>query len=143
MDMDGAKYHGGCLCGAVRYAATGPLREVVFCHCRQCRRQSGHFFAATAVDQSRLSVTGEGHLRWFAASSHARRGFCGTCGTLLFWRPEAGAHVAILAGSLDDPTVLRPGYHICTEGRPAYYALNDGLPQYPHAAPGLTIAAKD
>jgi hypothetical protein len=133
-------HHGGCLCGQVRYAARGPLREVVFCHCGQCRRQSGLYFAATAVESSRLEVAGGDGLSWYAASPHARRGFCATCGTLLFWQPEGGPHVAILAGSLDDPSALRPGYHICTAGRPAFYALADGLPQYSHDAPGLTIA---
>jgi hypothetical protein len=138
--MEGVTHSGGCLCGAVRFAATGPLREVVFCHCGQCRRQSGLFVAATAVDQGCLAVTGQDRLRWYAASAHAKRGFCRDCGTLMFWRPEAGQHVAIMAGSLDDPSVLRPGYHICTDGRPAFYDLSDGLPQYPHSAPGLTVA---
>jgi hypothetical protein len=131
---------GGCLCGKVRYAATGPLREVVFCHCAQCRRQTGLYFAATAVDTARLTLTGDGAPLWFAASPHARRGFCGTCGTVLFWRPTSGDYTAILAGSLDDPSVLRPGYHICTEGRAAYYAINDGLPQHARSAPGLATA---
>ena len=141
--MDQVTHQGGCLCGAVRFDATGPLREVIFCHCAQCRRQSGLYFAATAVDQTALAVTGAGNLTWYAASAHAVRGFCGTCGTLLFWRPEAGTHIAILAGSLDDPTPLRAGHHICTEGRPGYYAISDGLPQHPYASPGLTIAPKD
>ncbi|MGO1081292.1 GFA family protein [Inquilinus sp. CA228] len=39
---------GGCLCGAVRYRVTGPLRPVVACHCSQCRRTSGHVAAFTA-----------------------------------------------------------------------------------------------
>ncbi len=134
------EHHGGCLCGAVRYLAKGDLREVVFCHCSQCRRQSGLYFAATAVDAAGLTVSGEARLVWYAASDHAHRGFCGTCGSALFWRPVAGTYVAILAGSLDDPSVLRPGYHICTEGRAGFYAICDGLPQYPRSSPGLATA---
>ena len=38
---------GGCLCGAVRYEVRGPLRDVLICHCTECRRWSGHLFAAT------------------------------------------------------------------------------------------------
>ena len=45
---------GGCLCGAVRYEAQGPLRPVVACHCDMCRRTSGHFAAATAVRREAL-----------------------------------------------------------------------------------------
>lgn len=133
-------HSGGCLCGAVRYAASGPLREVVYCHCGQCRRQTGLYYAATAVAKPDFTLTREVGLRWYAASSHALRGFCGTCGSVLFWKAHSAPHIAILAGSLDDPSGLTAASHICTEGRPAFYALCDGLPQYPHAAPGLDIA---
>lgn len=131
---------GGCLCGAVRYVARGPLRDVIYCHCGQCRRQTGLYFAATAVDTSAFTLTADTALRWFAASDYAERGFCGTCGSVLFWKAHAASHIAILAGSLDDPPGLKAASHICTDGRPTFYALCDGLPQYPHAAPGVDIA---
>lgn len=134
------EHHGGCLCGQVRYVATGPLREVIYCHCSQCRRQSGLYFAATAVQKAEFALTREDGLRWFASSDFADRGFCGTCGSVLFWRGHSVAHIAILAGSLDDPSGLVAGSHICTEGRPTFYALCDGLPQYAHSSPGLNIA---
>lgn len=133
-------HQGGCLCGAVRYVARGPLRDVVFCHCSQCRRQTGLFYAATAVDRGDLTIPDDSALRWFASSDHALRGFCGTCGSALFWKAHRSGHVAILAGSLDDPSVLRAASHICIEGKPGFYGLDDGLPQYPHGAPGLDIA---
>lgn len=134
------EHQGGCLCGGVRYVARGPLRDVVYCHCSQCRKQTGLYYAATAVDKTDLTLTSDESLRWYAASSYALRGFCGTCGSALFWKAHSAAHVAILAGSLDDPSALRAASHICTEGRPAFYALCDGLPQYAHDAPGLDIA---
>lgn len=131
---------GGCLCGAVRYAARGALREVVYCHCSQCRRQTGLYYAATAVAKADLEIADTADLRWYAASDYALRGFCGTCGSALFWKAHSAAHVAILAGSLDDPSRLTASAHICTEGRPGFYALCDGLPHYPQSAPGLKIA---
>lgn len=133
-------HSGGCLCGSVRYVAKGPLRDVIFCHCSQCRKQTGLYYAATAVAQADLEIFETETLRWFSASDYARRGFCGTCGSALFWQPNAGGHTAILAGSLDNPVSLRAGFHICTQGRPEYYSLNDGLPVYAHDAPGLPIA---
>ena len=134
-------HKGGCLCGAVRYTAHGNLREVIFCHCAQCRRQSGLYFAATAVDQADLDLTGKAALRWYAASDYAQRGFCGICGSVLFWKPNAASHIAVLAGSLNDPSVLRAGYHVCTKDKPAFYDISDDLPQYLHSAPGLLIDA--
>lgn len=132
---------GGCLCGKVRFTTTGPLREVIFCHCSQCRRQSGHFFAATSVPATALELVGEENLSWFAASDFARRGFCSTCGTLLFWKPNGEARYAVLAGAFDRPECLHPGYHICTEGKPEYYQIADGLPQYAKDAPDVATAA--
>lgn len=140
MVQNGGSHSGGCLCGAVRYAARGPLRDVVYCHCGQCRRQTGLYYAATAVDKADLTIADDSALRWFAASDYAVRGFCATCGSALFWKAHAASHIAILAGSLDDPSSLKAASHICTEGRPAFYALCDGLPQYPHASPDIAIA---
>mgnify|MGYP000877161641 FL=1 len=132
---------GGCLCGKVRFTTTGPLREVIFCHCSQCRRQSGLYFAATSVSADCLALEGAGNITWFAASGFAKRGFCGTCGSILFWKPNDEARYAILAGAFDHPEVLHPGHHICTEGRPEFYQINDGLPQYLGDGPGITTAA--
>ncbi len=132
---------GGCLCGKVRFTTTGPLREVIFCHCSQCRRQSGLYFAATSVSADCLALEGAGKITWFAASGFAKRGFCGTCGSILFWKPNDEERYAILAGAFDHPETLHPGHHICTEGRPEFYQINDGLPQYPGDGPGVTTAA--
>lgn len=134
------EHQGGCLCGSVRYVAKGPLRDVVFCHCGQCRKQTGLYYAATAVAKGDLVVTSGDSLRWFAASDQAERGFCGTCGSALFWRAHSAVHVAILAGSLDDPSGLTSALHIFTQGRPDFYPIDDGLPVYLHAAPGLTFS---
>lgn len=136
-------HNGGCLCGSVRYEAKGPLRDVTFCHCSQCRRQTGLYYATTAVDLSEFRFLSETGLAWYAASTFAKRGFCSLCGSVLFWKPERGNYIAILAGSLDDPSVLRAYSHICTEGRATFYALCDGLPQYAHDAPNIPIAGPE
>jgi len=49
-------HNGSCLCGSVRFTASGPLRGVIYCHCSQCRKQSGHYYAATSVDDDRLEI---------------------------------------------------------------------------------------
>jgi hypothetical protein len=134
------RHSGGCLCGKVRFETFGPLRDVIFCHCSQCRRQSGLYFAATSISAAALVLTGAENLTWFAASDFAKRGFCAACGSHLFWKPNDEDRYAILAGAFDDPTCLTPGYHVCTEGRPAFYQINDGLPQYAHASPDVPLA---
>jgi hypothetical protein len=132
---------GRCLCGNVRFTTRGPLREVIFCHCSQCRRQSGLHVAATSVSADAMSLVGAEHLSWYAASGFAKRGFCATCGTLLFWKPNGEPRYAIMAGAFDRPECLTAGYHICTEGRPEFYQICDGLPQYAGDGPGVVTAA--
>lgn len=52
-----------CRCGAVRYEVNGPLRNVIACHCEQCRRSSGHFVAATACHRKYFTLTQQDGLR--------------------------------------------------------------------------------
>ena len=106
---------GSCLCGAVSFTTTGRLRGVVYCHCSQCRKQSGHFYAATNVPDENLKVEGRDQITWYAASQSARRGFCRTCGSALFWKHKD------LADKGD------------------YYEIADGLPQYEKSSPTVKI----
>ena len=50
---------GSCLCGGVAYEAKGPLITMASCHCVQCRKSSGHYFASTDVPRAALTITGE------------------------------------------------------------------------------------
>ena len=130
------RHEGGCLCGAVRYEVRGSLSGVVYCHCSQCRRQSGHFYAATEVDDECLSVTGEDRVKWFAASETARRGFCGTCGSILFWKGVDAPTTAIMAGGFDLSSGLEAVGHIFVADKGDYYEISDGLPQAPGSGQG-------
>jgi hypothetical protein len=121
---------GGCACGAVAFAATGPFRPVIICHCESCRRQSGHVVAATAVAPANLTVQGEEHLTDWRATDQATRQFCAVCGSLLFWRPDSGELVSIMAGVLDMPTGLKADHHIHVGEKSDYYEIADGLPEY-------------
>lgn len=131
---------GGCLCGAIRYTVTGPMRPVVACHCEQCRRTSGHHVAATAARYSDVSIDGEPV--WFDSSPGFRRGFCGLCGSNLFWRSAASELLSIFAGTLDTPTGLRLAGHIHAGAKGDYYPITDGLPQARDASDAW-IAALD
>jgi hypothetical protein len=124
-----AAARGGCLCGAVRFEIHGPLRPIIYCHCGMCRRTSGHFAAATACAPQHLRLLAADTLRWYQSSTLARRGFCGTCGSPLFWEPAHGGHVSIWAGVLDTPTGLAAAEHIFVGEKGDYYEISDGLPQ--------------
>lgn len=126
---------GSCLCGAVRYAVSGELRPVIACHCTQCRKTSGHHVAATSALREAVAVSGT--VAWYASSDSARRGFCATCGSNLFW-DGPGANLSIFAGTLDGATGLTTAGHIYCTDKGDYYEIGDGLPQAPGYDPMLT-----
>lgn len=120
---------GGCLCGAVRFTVSGPLPAPVACHCVQCRRGSGHFTAATWAPREAVAI--EGEPRWYATRPTARRGFCPTCGSALFWLTDKDpSSISIEMGAFDAPTGLRLAAHIFTAEAGDYYAIADGLPTH-------------
>lgn len=127
--MTDRKIHGRCLCGDIRYTITGDLRDAHICHCSQCRRQSGHAIAAASALRTSVAIDGAENLSWFSASDAARRGFCRTCGSMLFW-DDGGTELSINLGALDAPTGARVTSHIFVADKGDYYDINDGLPQH-------------
>jgi hypothetical protein len=125
---------GRCLCGAVSYEVRGPLRDVLICHCDECRRWHGHVSASTAARREDLVLHEQRGLRWIQSprsDARARRGFCGECGSSLFWDPPGRETISIAAGTLDPPTGLRVAGHWFVSQAGDYYQLpQDGLPRH-------------
>ena len=126
---------GSCLCGAVTYRVSGPLRPVIACHCAQCRKTSGHHVAATSALRDSVQIDGKVH--WYQSSEKARRGFCPVCGSNLFW-DGPGDNLSIFAGALDAPTGLKLSGHIYCADKGDYYGIDDGLPTADQSDPDLT-----
>jgi hypothetical protein len=125
---------GRCLCGAVRYKVREPLQDVLICHCEECRRWHGHVSAFTAARREDLVVEDELAVRWIdspASDADARRGFCGTCGSSLFWDAPGRETISIAAGTLEGSVALRVTGHIFVSQRAGYDELpDDGLPRH-------------
>ncbi|MGL4404555.1 MAG: GFA family protein, partial [Notoacmeibacter sp.] len=128
---------GKCLCESVKFSTRGPLRGVVYCHCTQCRRQTGHFLGATNVPNEQLEVTGKEHVKWFKSSDEAERGFCQNCGSVMFWKIEGRGYTSVTAGLFENPTQLQGSMHIFVADKGDYYEINDGLPQYDRSSPSV------
>jgi hypothetical protein len=131
---------GSCLCGTIRFQTRGALRGIIYCHCSQCRKQSGNFVAATASKLADIVIEGEPAIKWYQASETARRGFCGTCGSLLFWKHNERDSISIMAGSFDRPSGLAGESHIFVDDKGDYYEINDGLPQFEQSTQPLKVA---
>lgn len=118
---------GQCLCGAVTFRAQG-LRDIWFCHCRQCRKVTGHFLAACRTEKDRVDL--EGELNWLPHSGSSELGRCADCGSPMLWRQQGSPTVSVIAGSLDDTHGLAPRGHIFTAETGDYYTIGDDLPQW-------------
>jgi hypothetical protein len=107
--MPTTEIQGGCLCGAVRYRATGAPLQQCMCHCEDCRRACG----AQSVAWITVPLDGftwtQGEAAQFHSSPGVTRTFCGRCGTSLTYQHERRAQeVDITTGSLDDPEAFPP-----------------------------------
>jgi len=106
------KLTGGCLCGHVRFVASGEPYRVGICHCLDCRKHHGALFYAAAIfPQAAVAVEGE-------TASYAGRNFCPRCGSSVFAR--SGDEIEVNLGSLDAPGQLTPTYECWTVRREAW-----------------------
>ena len=121
---------GSCECQGVVFELIGELRDVVFCHCSQCRKTSGHYWAATQVSKGNLNLIKATSLNWYDSSDKARRGFCSVCGSSMFYERKGIDKISVSAGSLEIPTSLDRMRHIYVASKGDYYDISDDLPQF-------------
>ena len=122
------KSTGQCLCGAVRFEFDGVPTTVGFCHCKMCRRWSGG--APFAAFPAAVRLLTEDSLRWHKSSEWAERGFCGECGTPLFWRMADMPEWGVSAGTLDNEKNLTVAKHIYIDDKPDFYDFSDDAPRF-------------
>jgi hypothetical protein len=106
------QYTGGCLCGDVRFVASGAPYRVGLCHCLDCRKHHGAvFFAAAMFPIDAVTIEGE-------TSEYKARHFCPRCGSSVFgrWTDEIEVHL----GALDAPDQLTPTYECWTVRRESW-----------------------
>jgi hypothetical protein len=108
---------GGCQCGAIRFAVSGPPVKVSVCHCRMCQKASGAPFASFAdIDRGDFNWT-RGTPAAFRSSSIAMRDYCKDCGTPLSFRRIDGLRIEIMTGAFDRPDRVIPTQQFGTESR--------------------------
>lgn len=141
---------GRCLCGKITFTLWEIPEGVVICRCGDCRRWSGNAWASVSVPLEALEMRGEPV--WYRSSAHARRGFCGGCGSSLFWQPVSepldepsgertsgsatGGRIAVAAGALELPTGLSV---LREEGAPADFQQPGPLPSEPRRLTGRCL----
>jgi len=123
------KHQGSCECGDVTFDVLGELRPIIACHCDQCRKSSGHFWAATYAPSDQITITHGRALTWFQSTDVVRKGFCRLCGSSMFWRQDGRDGLSISAGAFDTELPVRLAKHIFVSEKGCYYDITDRLPQ--------------
>jgi len=131
-DAASARASGRCLCGSVKFSIRGPLRPTaVACHCTTCRRFTGGLWVGTSASRDHVDIERGETLTWYQSSPEGRRGFCGRCGSSLFWEGDGEPLWSIAAGSLDEPTGLKLAVHSWTAESADYWSFDPGIPRKP------------
>ena len=139
---------GGCLCGAIRYESSEAPVDAGICHCRTCQKSTGSAFMVIAgFDWKNLRFT-RGEPTRYKSSAIMEKGFCPTCGSLLFDQylvrtarsnPDM---VWIQLGTLDRPEAVSLNWHSGIESQLPWAHIDDGLPRNRcDEDPGLTAAS--
>ncbi|WP_208539348.1 GFA family protein [Algihabitans albus] len=119
-------YAGGCLCGAIRFEAEGPVERPHTCSCKMCQRHAGALTAAwVEFPEAAVRWVGPGGAPSLYRSSDASsRAFCPTCGSSLGAIDDAPV-VALLLGVFDSNTrkELMPRADAYRGGRPRWWHL--------------------
>ena len=113
---------GGCLCGDVRFAATGAPDRVGLCHCLDCRKHHGApFYAAAIFPETAVSIEGE-------VGAYQGRCFCPRCGSSVFAR--SAGEIELHLGALDEPDRFVPESELWTVRREGWLPTFPGLKRF-------------
>jgi len=137
--MSETRYTGGCLCGALRYEATGAPNYMGHCHCGDCRKASGSgFIPFMSFPASAIRFTGASKVfESQGLRNIATRNSCPTCSSLVFGGIMGKSDAfMIYAGSLDDPTQFKPTMAIFNHGRPDWVTLPPSITTVFEKMPG-------
>ena len=122
---------GGCLCGAVRFAATGDPGWACYCHCHSCRRHTASpvaYFVGFTEQTFRYT---KGEPKVYESSPQTWRSFCADCGTPLTYHADwdkGGIHVYL--GVLDDPDAFPPRFHVNCAEKISWFDTTDTLKRH-------------
>jgi hypothetical protein len=132
-------YRGGCLCGAIRYEIAAEPAFAGQCQCLDCQHETGgghSSFMAFPADAVKLTGTPRYYEAKADSGNMIRRGFCATCSSSVIGRSSGMPHMTtISAGSLDDPSVFRPGFVVYTSRGHAWDRVDPALPSFPKIPP--------
>lgn len=138
--MSATTLEGSCHCGRVRVTMPATSAGVIACHCGDCQKLHGNFFALLAADVADVRWDGAEHIHWYASSPANLRGFCTHCGSRLAKRPVEGSRVMVSAGLFGKDLARGVVRNLWLEGKPDWYEAPRVGPLTPEAFVALALA---
>lgn len=124
--MPDHQFEGGCLCGYIRFRATGAPQNPHTCSCTMCQQHSGAPTLGWVVfPKEAVAWTGEGGTpSLYRASDFSSRAFCPRCGSNLGAIDDEPT-IGLVTGSFDpsDQSMLRPLAHSFEDSRPVWWSF--------------------
>ena len=131
-------YNGSCLCGRIKFEISGKIRDIIYCHCSQCRKAQGSAFATNgnvSIADFKF-IEGEQYLTGYLASPDQTKYFCKYCGSPLISKNVASpANVRVRLGTIDSDINERPEAHIFVASKANWEEICGDLPQYSEYEP--------
>jgi hypothetical protein len=127
-----SEFTGQCMCGALRFVATGPSLWCGHCHCRFCRQAHGAAFVTwVGFPQSSVRIVSDNSaLHWYQSSKQSRRGSCSRCGNMMFFQSEAApGETHIARACISGPIDREPHYHGFFVQKADWVTVSDDLPK--------------
>lgn len=117
-------YEGGCLCGHIRFTASGEPRNPHTCSCKMCQRHSGALTQAwVEFDKEQVTWDGPGgEPSLWRSSDMSSRSFCSICGSTLGAIDDAPV-IALVLGVFDSNNrlALKPEAHSYRSQQPKWW----------------------
>lgn len=113
---------GSCHCGAVTVEVPNPT-AVIVCHCGDCQKLHGNFFAMARGEEAAVKWTGEDNIQWYQSSEKVRRSFCKTCGSRLAKDPQGNPNILVSIGLFHPATGMQIIKSVHDEDKPDWYEL--------------------
>jgi hypothetical protein len=126
---------GGCLCGKVRYSASGDPAFVGICHCRDCQKFTGSAFAVViGVPKPAFSLQGKvtTYSKTGDTGKTIERQFCPECGSSIADEANAAPGIVMISsGTLDDPSWVKPAMQIYCDSAQPWVELGGDMKAFP------------
>jgi hypothetical protein len=125
---------GGCSCGAVRYRLASDPLFVHCCHCLNCQRQTGSAFVINLlIEADRVEVlSGDPQAVDVPRDDGSMQRIfrCPDCQVAVYSEYTRPEFRFVRAGTLDDPSWVRPDVHIFTRSKVPWVTLPDSVPAF-------------